>query len=44
MHFGIFPHLTRTPDALAAQSKDSPELSVWPLEIGSPRVGSSKSP
>jgi len=34
MHFGTFPQLTGTPDALAAELKDSPELRVWPLEIG----------
>lgn len=34
MHFGTFPLLTGTPDALAAELKNSPELRIWPLEIG----------
>jgi len=34
MHFGTFPQLTGTPEGLAERLRDSPELRVWPLEIG----------
>jgi L-ascorbate metabolism protein UlaG (beta-lactamase superfamily) len=36
MHFGTFPVLTGTPDALAAQLKDFPRTEVWTLEPGNP--------
>jgi L-ascorbate metabolism protein UlaG (beta-lactamase superfamily) len=36
MHYGTFPALTGTPEALAALLKDFPATEVWPLEPGKP--------
>ena len=36
MHFGTFPPLTGTPDALAARIRHLPETQVWPLTPGVP--------
>ncbi len=36
MHFGTFPALTGTPDAVAALLKDFPQCEIWPLEPGKP--------
>jgi len=36
MHFGTFPALTGTPDALAEQLGESAKHKVWALEIGKP--------
>lgn len=38
MHFGTFPALTGTPQALAELIRDLPETQVWPLEAGKPAV------
>jgi L-ascorbate metabolism protein UlaG (beta-lactamase superfamily) len=34
MHYGTFPALSGTPEALADELKDFPYTQVWPLEIG----------
>lgn len=36
MHFGTFPALTGTPDAVARLLKDFPQCEIWPLEPGKP--------
>lgn len=36
MHFGTFPALTGTPDALKHELKGVARSEVWPLEIGKP--------
>ena len=36
MHFGTFPALTGTPQAVAALLKDFPQCEIWPLEPGKP--------
>jgi hypothetical protein len=36
MHWGTFPMLTGTPQALAAQLKDFPATEVWALDPGKP--------
>ena len=36
MHFGTFPPLTGTPDALTQLLSDTPGTKVWPLEPGKP--------
>jgi L-ascorbate metabolism protein UlaG (beta-lactamase superfamily) len=36
MHFGTFPGLTGTPDALSKLLADTPGTRVWPLVPGKP--------